>query len=111
MYICHAPSTIAPRKATNATQKWARTSFLARNTAESLPWFGPGHELGRRQHRHPRPHRLVAGAAVLVAGHELLARLREGRREGRDEGGNQHRVGVRRADDEAVDGVRAGAAE
>src|SRR4051812_27724626 len=102
MYICHAPRTIAPRKPTKATQKWARTSFLARNTAESLPWLGLGHQLRRRLHLHACPHRLVAGAAVLVARHELLARRRERCREGRDEPGNQHRVGVGPADDEAV---------
>src|SRR6188768_583596 len=103
MYICHAPRTIAPTNAANATQKWARTSFLASNTAEPLPGLGLGHELRCRQHLHAGPHRLVAGAAVLVARHELLARRRERRRERRDEGGDQHRVGVRPADDEAVD--------
>jgi hypothetical protein len=46
-----------------------------------------------------------------VARHELLARRRERRRERRDEGGDQHRVGVRPADDEAVDRVGARAAE
>src|SRR5215831_8581259 len=103
MYICQAPSTSAPAKPTNATQKWARTSLLARDTAEPFSRARSRQELVARQHLHVRPHRLVAGAAVLVARHQVLAGLRERRREGRDEAGDDHRVGVGGADDEAVD--------
>src|SRR6478735_2918895 len=103
MYICHSPSTIAPRKATNATQKWARTSFLALNTAEPFAAAGPGQELLGRQHLHAAPHRLVAGAAVFVARHQLLAGSLERRGEGGDEARDEHRVGVGPAHHEAVD--------
>src|SRR3954451_7660426 len=102
MYICHAPRTSAPKKPMKATQKWARTSLLARNTAQPFTAAGAGEELVAWQHLDARPHRLVAGAAVLVARHQLLAALRKRRREGRDEAGNEHRVRVGLADDQAV---------
>src|SRR3954463_1872834 len=109
MYICHAPSTSAPKKPMKATQKWARTSLLARNTAQPFAAARAGQEFVARQHLDARPHRLVPGAAVLVARHQLLAALRKRRRERRDEAGNEHRVGVRLADDEAVQRVGRGA--
>ena len=53
----------------------------------------------------------MAGAAVFVARHQLLAGLVERRRERGDEARNQHHVRVGRADDEAVDDIGAGRAE
>src|SRR5688572_9648217 len=111
MNICHSPRKMAPRKATKATQKWARTSFLARNTAQPFSATSLGEELCGRQHLHSSPHGFVACAAVFVTGHEVLARLAEGRRERGDEARDEHRVGVRGAHDEAVDGIGCRAPE
>src|SRR5688572_3507759 len=111
MYICHAPSTKAPRNATNATQKCARTSFLAWNTAQPFSAPGLGNEFVPWQYLHPRPHRFVAGAAVFVTWHQLLTGLRERCRERRHEARDEHCVRIGAADDEAVDGVGGRAAE
>src|SRR3954468_18803356 len=103
MYICHSPSRIAPRKAMNATHRGDRTSRLARNTVQPLDAARFGQELLRWEHLHPCPHTFVPHAAIFVTGHEVLTRSVECRREGRDEAGHQHRIGVRGAHDEAMD--------
>src|SRR5688572_32766571 len=95
----------------NATQKWASTSFLARNTADPCAVARLLQELRGRYDLHPRPHRLVADAAVFVTGHQLLTGRAKRRRERGYEAGDEHRVRVRLSDDEAVHGVAARAAK
>src|SRR5436190_383134 len=85
---------MATVKATKATQKWASTSRLARNTAHPLSAFRFGEELFGWQNLHAAPHRLVSGPAILMARHQTLTSPVEPGREGRDEARDQHHVGV-----------------
>ena len=76
-----------------------------------LPRRATWHRSSLDHHLHMRPHRLVAGAAVFVAGHQRLAGVLEAGGERRHEARHQHRVGVGGADDEAVYRIGARRAE
>src|SRR5437899_13060621 len=97
---------MASRKPAKATQKCASTSFLARNTADPFSAARPREELIGGDDLHPRPHRLVAGAAVLVARHEVLAGLAKRHGERGHRRRNQPDDRVSHTYHQAVDGSR-----
>ena len=72
---------------------------------------GPLHERVAIDDLHVRPHALMARAAILVARHEVVAGLREGRAEGGDVARLDHRVEVRVGHEKAVHDVGAGGAK
>src|ERR1700712_4458104 len=96
---------MAAAKAAKATQKWARTSLLAWNTAHHLSAARPGEKLVRFDDLHACPHGLMTGTAILVTRHEVLPRFLERSGERRHEAGHQHHVGIGRSDDEAMNRV------
>src|SRR5215510_3553327 len=72
-HICQVPITAANRKAPNATQKCARQSRSALRTGN--PPVRARLELLIGKHLHGRPHLAMAESAILMAGHQELARL------------------------------------
>ena len=101
----------AAGSATNATQKCARTSFLARNTAEPFAAAcAARNSCGGRTWT--RAH-IASWPVPQYSWHGIRCSpvFEKRGRERRDEARNQHRVGVGRADDEAVDRVGGRAAE
>src|SRR5271154_1152436 len=101
----------APPKLANPNQKWARMRRRLANTAEPPGFAGLIEEARLVDHLDLGPHALVSGAAEFVAGHGVLARLREFRREARDIARHEHLIKVGALDQEAMDDIGAGGAE
>src|SRR6186713_1377377 len=111
MNICQAPSVSAMPNTAKASQKWARMSFLLTNTAQPPATLRAIGEVSLVDHANLAPHALMAEGAKLLAGHQIVASLREAHQLLGDVTRHQHGVDVGALDQDAVHDVGASGAQ
>jgi hypothetical protein len=105
--ICQKPSPTAGKKQRNAVDKWASESTLLRSTIH--PFVRPQVlELISRHNYNARCHRVMTKTAKFVTGHLVRSRALKACPYVRDIAGDNHGIGVRALDEEAMCNIGAG---